>query len=414
MTVPISLSNVTSLRNETTALTTINNNTAAIQTAFGSALDTAGDTMNGVLDMNSNPIINLPAPSTMDQPVRLQELDTLVNGGTLNITVPSPYTSAPANVSTTTNSPGSSPLYARGDHVHELTVSTPSHGDNTTAIATTAYVQAERLNPSGPLEFGNAVNTMVQTAAAGVGGNNSNSENIAFYDADGGLFIGPGNRTDVTIYSASAQNLFIAHEHIRFKRPATSATRPSSATLWTPIGGGTATVTNTTSYSGLCTLQTNTGAVGDGGTLSQDYNAVTLSGTKMLILLELLQTANQVVEYGLMYDVNNRVYMSRSDINSDGGWVAHCVASGVATSQSLPSSLNTGTTRSCLAIDMADTVNVKFWSSNFNTTIIQGASINTNIPSSTLIYTPYLKITSQVNNVNCQAYITDWYTITNA
>jgi hypothetical protein len=71
MTVPITLNNLTSLSNQTTAITTINNNNSSIETAFGSALYTSGDTMLGTLNMNSNQIINLPAPSTVDSPARL-------------------------------------------------------------------------------------------------------------------------------------------------------------------------------------------------------------------------------------------------------------------------------------------------------------------------------------------------------
>lgn len=58
MTVSVTLSNLANLQNETTACTTINNNSAAIVTGFGSCLNTAGDTMSGNLNMNGFQILN--------------------------------------------------------------------------------------------------------------------------------------------------------------------------------------------------------------------------------------------------------------------------------------------------------------------------------------------------------------------
>jgi len=63
MTVSITLTNLANLQNETTAVNNINSNNSAITTAFGSALNTAGDTMTGNLDMNGNQILNQGATS---------------------------------------------------------------------------------------------------------------------------------------------------------------------------------------------------------------------------------------------------------------------------------------------------------------------------------------------------------------
>jgi trimeric autotransporter adhesin len=76
MTVPITLTNLANLNNPTTAVNTINSNNTAIASAFSSALYTVGDQMLGVLDMNSNQIINLPAPSTINSPVRLIDVNS--------------------------------------------------------------------------------------------------------------------------------------------------------------------------------------------------------------------------------------------------------------------------------------------------------------------------------------------------
>lgn len=63
MTVSVTLSNLANLQNETTACTTINNNSAAIVTGFDSCLNTAGDTMSGNLDMNGFQVLNQGATS---------------------------------------------------------------------------------------------------------------------------------------------------------------------------------------------------------------------------------------------------------------------------------------------------------------------------------------------------------------
>lgn len=83
----ITLNNVGSLIDATTAATTINNNSAVIQTAFDNTLSRDGTTPNQMgssLDMNGNSIINLPAPAFNDSPVRLQELSTITGGGTVS------------------------------------------------------------------------------------------------------------------------------------------------------------------------------------------------------------------------------------------------------------------------------------------------------------------------------------------
>lgn len=80
------LTPVASLQNETTALNTINANSAAITTAMENTLSrdgTSPNTMGDMLDMNSNQIINLPAPLTGTSPLRLQDASTLNGGGTI-------------------------------------------------------------------------------------------------------------------------------------------------------------------------------------------------------------------------------------------------------------------------------------------------------------------------------------------
>jgi hypothetical protein len=82
----INLNDLANLQNETTAVNTINANNAAIETASDNFLSRDGstpNTMNAILDMNDNRIINLPQPVGATEPARLQDLDALSTiGGT--------------------------------------------------------------------------------------------------------------------------------------------------------------------------------------------------------------------------------------------------------------------------------------------------------------------------------------------
>lgn len=82
----IVLNPVGSLLNTTSAQTSINSNFSTIETAFNDNLSRDGllpNTMLSPLDMNSNPILNLPAPMSLNSPVRLGDIE----GITFNIIV---------------------------------------------------------------------------------------------------------------------------------------------------------------------------------------------------------------------------------------------------------------------------------------------------------------------------------------
>jgi len=82
----VTLNDVGNLIDATTAATTINANSNTIETAFDNTLSrdgTAPNQMQSELDMNSKQIINLPNPATAASPLRLQDLNTFVGGGTV-------------------------------------------------------------------------------------------------------------------------------------------------------------------------------------------------------------------------------------------------------------------------------------------------------------------------------------------
>lgn len=82
----VSLTNLVNLQNETTAVTTINTNNAVITTALDNTLSRDGtqpNTMGAAIDMNSNRVLNLPAPISADEPVRYTDIQTLTAGGSI-------------------------------------------------------------------------------------------------------------------------------------------------------------------------------------------------------------------------------------------------------------------------------------------------------------------------------------------
>lgn len=82
----ITLNNVGSLIDATTAAATINANNAVIQTAFDNTLSrdgTSPNTLTAPLDVNSQQVLNLPAPVGANSPLRLQDLSDFVGGGTV-------------------------------------------------------------------------------------------------------------------------------------------------------------------------------------------------------------------------------------------------------------------------------------------------------------------------------------------
>ncbi len=83
----ITLTDLVNLQNETTAVNAVNANNATIEVAIDNTLSrdgTAPNQMAANLDMNSNRIVNLPAPLSLQEPLRLVDANTLNGGGTIS------------------------------------------------------------------------------------------------------------------------------------------------------------------------------------------------------------------------------------------------------------------------------------------------------------------------------------------
>lgn len=139
----LTLTDLTNLENAT-AITTVNNNSDAIETAFDNTLSRDGsspNTMGASLDMNSHSVLNLPAATTSTEPVRKAEFDTTI-----------------AALSATGLSLTGSGLVAynnSGGTVSEVTITagtggiTVSNGDGTTGNPTISFDSSTLTYPSG-------------------------------------------------------------------------------------------------------------------------------------------------------------------------------------------------------------------------------------------------------------------------
>jgi hypothetical protein len=88
MTDKITLGSVASFQNDSTAVAQYNANNTTLTSAMDNTLSRDGtqpNSMGSNLDMNSFQILNLPSPSTGASPLRLQDYNTLLSGGTITV-----------------------------------------------------------------------------------------------------------------------------------------------------------------------------------------------------------------------------------------------------------------------------------------------------------------------------------------
>lgn len=173
MGISINLTNVSNLTDTTTAQGVMSGNNATITTAFTSALNTSGDTMQGVLDMNSNQIINLPAPLTNNSPARLQDLSTISSGGTVSNIPVGGSTNQVLTKNSNTNfdiswKSASLPVAGTGITVSSATVSITPTAVSSGSYGSASQVATFTVNSQGQLTA--ATNVSVVAPAGGLTG----------------------------------------------------------------------------------------------------------------------------------------------------------------------------------------------------------------------------------------------------
>lgn len=126
------LSSIGSLQETTNAQNTLNANNAQIVTALAQSVPITGTAMAGNIDMNSNRILNLPAPSGLDDPVRLVDLQAASASGGGNVTVT-----------------GGTGIVVSG--VNSFTVSLATTSTSTGTFGTTTTIPSMTVNAQGQI-----------------------------------------------------------------------------------------------------------------------------------------------------------------------------------------------------------------------------------------------------------------------
>lgn len=176
----ITLANLANILDNSTAAT-VNANSAIIQTAMDNTLSRDGtipNTMSAAIDMNSNQILNLPTPGTVNSPARL--IDVTSNP---TITVPAVATATPL-AATVAGAVGTSVKYAREDHQHPGFV-----------IRTQSFVANGTYTPNA-----NMLYCIIEAAGGGGGGGGATGIANAGYCGGGG---GGGGYSKLTASKAT-------------------------------------------------------------------------------------------------------------------------------------------------------------------------------------------------------------------
>lgn len=162
----LTLSNLANLQNENTAVTTVNSNNNAIETAMENTLSrdgTAPNQMLSNLDMNSHQILNLPNPATGTSPLRLQDLTSFIGGGTVTNIPAGGFTNQVLAKNSNTD-------YDIGYHSASTLV---SGGNQITVTGSTPVTVALTANPNlgtpSAINLANGTNLPVSTGISGMG-----------------------------------------------------------------------------------------------------------------------------------------------------------------------------------------------------------------------------------------------------
>lgn len=199
----ISLADFSSLQYDASATNNLNNNNAAIETAMENTLSrdgTSPNNMNAVLDMNSNRIINLPAPGGASDPVRLQD----VTGSptiALSITLAGDVTSPTGNGTLTTTIANNAVTNAK---MADNSVDTAELVDGSVTAAKLATIADGTVlsNVSGGVATPSA-NTLTQV----LDGTTSNTQgSILYRGASAWSALGPGTSGQVLSTNGAGAN----------------------------------------------------------------------------------------------------------------------------------------------------------------------------------------------------------------
>lgn len=96
----VTVTSISNLQNEQSAVNTINTNFQAIQSVIETLLSRDGfapNSLQALVDMNSNKIINLPPPGSPTEPIRLVDKDMISPSSLIYVQTSAPSTTSPLN-----------------------------------------------------------------------------------------------------------------------------------------------------------------------------------------------------------------------------------------------------------------------------------------------------------------------------
>lgn len=291
----ITLTSLANLQNETTAVNAINANDAILVTAIDNTLSrdgTSPNTMLAAIDMNSNQIYNLPAPSTVTSPARL--IDVTSNP---TITVPGTGTS------------GHVVPFLDGNNTWS---GTNTHSANVTFNSTSTFSGVATM--TSPVINSPTMTTPV--LGTPISGTLTNAAGLPIATGVSGLAAGVASflatptsanlRTAMTDETGTGANVF--------------ATTP---TLVTPILG-VATATSVAATGALTSSSSTAGvgyATGSGGTVSQATNKSTAVSLNALNGTVTMNAAALGASTSVSFSINNTTVANEDFANV-------CIASG--------------------------------------------------------------------------------------
>lgn len=171
--------------------------------------------------------------------------------------------------------------------------------------STGEQVSADQKNPQSPtapaaLNFPNNTNTIVQQDSFGL------PQNLAYYDADSGLFIGPGSDPRTTIYSNVPINLFRRHVFVDFEEANTLDPRCECRLM----GGATSGL-----YMGFFRIQTGKTVGSRGELILPNVSAPAYAGQRVYFYLRTYPAGHLRLMFGLQHPQrqDKRICFTRSD-----------------------------------------------------------------------------------------------------
>lgn len=187
----LTLSDPVNLQNESTFITTIATNNAAIETAMENTLSRDGttpNTMSASLDMNSNRIINLPAPAADNDPARRIDVGNAPGFASAAAASATAAATSATNASTSATNAASSAAAASTSATNAATSETNAANSaalsstNATVVVGNEYsfdTSTTMADPgTGKIRFNNATVSSVTALAVSASSNASGNPNI--------------------------------------------------------------------------------------------------------------------------------------------------------------------------------------------------------------------------------------------